>query len=54
MILGKDNMDVVVFATAAFGYATGLPPGPFNNIAINRDELEEWKIMTPDKAKISL
>jgi Flp pilus assembly protein TadG len=46
-IFGKDTADVEVFAVAAV--ASGLPPGPFNNIAINRTALETWKAMTPEQ-----
>jgi hypothetical protein len=58
-ILGKDTaekgMGVVAFATAAFGYTTGLPPGPFNNIAIDVNYLNSIKnqegdiLLSPDK-----
>jgi len=44
-IFGRDTMDVEVFAVAAV--ASGLPPGPANNIAVNSAELEKWKLMLP-------
>jgi len=58
-IFGIDTMDVVVSATAAMGYATGLTGGAFNNIAADKGALKEWRndeligikefLMTPDK-----
>jgi len=48
-IFGKDTADVEVFAAAAV--ASGLPPGPANNIAVNSAELAKWKLMTPEEIK---
>lgn len=55
-IFGMDTMDVAASATAAMGYVTGLPPGPFNNIAINQAYLNSIQnqtgdiLMSPDQA----
>jgi hypothetical protein len=46
-IFGQDTADVEVFAVAAV--ASGLPPGPVNNIAVNKFELEKWLKMDPEE-----
>jgi Flp pilus assembly protein TadG len=46
-LFGKDTTDVEVFAVAAV--QSGLPPGPFSNIAVNRAELEKWKLLSPEE-----
>jgi hypothetical protein len=43
-IFGMESADVLATATAAVGYVSGLPPGPFNNIAMQSGWLKTLTI----------